>query len=66
MHTTRFVITLAVLLSLAGKAGAEGSRPLLLPAGDGARLQLGSGERIALPVPKGAALETLARARSSS
>lgn len=60
MRTARFVITLSVLLSLAGKAGAEGSRPLLLPSRDGARLQLASGERITLPVPKGAALESAA------
>lgn len=60
MRTARFVITLSVLLSLAGKAGAEGPRPLLLPSQDGARLQLASGERITLPVPKGAALESAA------
>jgi len=58
MRTTRLAIAVSALLCLAGRAGAEASRPLLLPAEDGARLILASGERIALPVPHGAALDT--------
>ena len=53
-----FVIIISALLSLAGRAGAEASRPLVLPARDGARLELSSGERISLPVPQGAAIES--------
>lgn len=58
MRTARFVIAVSALLSLAGQAGAEASRPLLLPARDGARLELASGERISLPVPRGAEIGT--------
>lgn len=58
MRTAGFVIAVSALLSLAGRAGAEASRPLLLPAEDGARLELASGERITLPVPRGAELVT--------
>jgi len=58
MHTARLAVIISALLSLAGRAGAEASRPLLLPAEDGAQLQLASGERIALPVPRGATLDT--------
>jgi hypothetical protein len=57
MRTARFVIVVSVLFSLAG-ARAEASRPLLIPAQDGARLELASGERISLPVPRGAEVET--------
>ncbi len=58
MRTARFAIVVSALLFLAGWAGAEVSRPLLLPAQDGARLQLASGERISLPVPQGAEMTT--------
>src|SRR6266545_231706 len=58
MRTAGFVIAVSALLSLAGRAGAEASRPLLLPAQDGASLQLASGDRIPLPVPAGAEMET--------
>ena len=58
MRTAPRIFFISVLLSLAGWAGAEASRPLLLPAEDGARLQLASGERIALPVPHGAEVTT--------
>lgn len=57
MRTAGFLIVVSALFSLAGGAGAE-SRPLLLPARDGARLQLASGERISLPVPDGAEVTT--------
>ena len=58
MRTAGFlVIAVSALLSLAGRAGAEASRPLVLPGQDGARLQLASGERISLPVPRGAEIE---------
>ena len=57
MRTAGFAIAVSALLSLAGRAGAEASRPLLLPAQDGARLELASGERISLPVPRGAEVE---------
>lgn len=59
MRTAGFAfIAVSALLSLAGRAGAEASRPLLLPDQDGARLQLASGERVALPVPRGAEMRT--------
>jgi hypothetical protein len=58
MRTARFAIVVSALLSLAGQAGAEAARPLLLPGQDGALLQLPSGERISLPVPQGAEIET--------
>jgi hypothetical protein len=59
MRKAGFYITVvSALLSLAGRAGAEASRPLLLPARDGTRLELASGERISLPVPRGAELAT--------
>lgn len=57
MRTARSVIAVSALLFAAGWAGAEASRPLLLPAQDGARLQLSSGERISLPVPRGAEMD---------
>lgn len=58
MRTARFhIIAISALLSLAGRAGAEASRPLVLPARDGARLELSSGERISLPLPQGAEIE---------
>ena len=58
MRTARFVFFVSALLSLAGRAGAEASRPLLLPDQDGTRLQLPSGERISLPIPRGAEMRT--------
>ena len=59
MSTVRLALVVSALLSLAGRAGAEASRPLLLPAEEGgARLQLATGERIALPVPPGSAIDT--------
>jgi len=60
MRTAHFAIAVSALLSAAGWAGAEAFRPLLLPAEDGARLELASGERISLPVPRGAEMETAA------
>ncbi len=60
MRTAPRVFAVSVSLFLAGWAGAEASRPLLLPDQDGARLQLASGERISLPVPRGAEMETAA------
>ena len=58
MRTARFLIAVSALLSLAGRAGAEASRPLLLPSREGAGLELASGDRISLPVPAGAEMET--------
>ena len=58
MRTARVLIVVSALLSLAGRAGAEASRPLLLSAREGASLQLTSGDRISLPVPAGAEMET--------
>lgn len=58
MRTIGSVIAVSALLSLAGWAGAEASRPLLLLDEEGARLQLPSGERISLPVPRGAEMRT--------
>lgn len=60
MRTARLFLAVSALLSLAGSAGAQASRPLLLPGQDGARLQLSSGARISLPVPAGSALDTAA------
>src|SRR5215213_6326831 len=58
MRTARFVFFVSALLSTAGWAGAGASRPLLLPSEDGARLELPSGERISLPLPRGAEMRT--------
>lgn len=58
MRTALLFLAVSAFLSLAGWAGAEASRPLLLPDPDGARLQLPSGERISLPLPRGAAMQT--------
>jgi hypothetical protein len=58
MRTARFLIVVSALLSLAGRAGAEASRPLLLSSRDGAGLELAPGERISLPVPADAEMET--------
>lgn len=58
MRTACFVIAVSALLSAAGWAGADASRLLLLKAEDGASLELASGERISLPLPRGAEVET--------